>query len=189
MRFIFLILPHTCCLNHVLIQVCTAGLLATRCIFQRLYSVKRSNPSSVNIAALMTMQCHKNVQLKCLQIAKFSNFLRKAPISFTSKRYINITSLLRMSKNYYDVLGVPSNANQKQIKDAYYKLAMKHHPDKNQGNLTQRFREIKEAYDVLSSESSRSKYNNSMYKNVFCNINILEFYWTNLFYCTLYYCP
>lgn len=70
---------------------------------------------------------------------------------------------MRMPKNLYDVLGVSRNASGKQIKDAYYKLAMKHHPDKNQGKLTERFREIKEAYDVLSNESSRKQYNNSMY--------------------------
>jgi curved DNA-binding protein CbpA len=69
---------------------------------------------------------------------------------------------LRASRNYYDVLGVPRDANPKQIKDAYYKLAMKHHPDKNQGVLTKQFRDIKEAYDILSNESSRMKYNNSM---------------------------
>lgn len=89
--------------------------------------------------------------------------MRKKPITVTPKRCVNVTTSLRMSKNYYDVLGVSKNANQKQIKDAYYKLAMKHHPDKNQGKLTQQFREIKEAYDVLGNESSRMKYNNSMY--------------------------
>lgn len=69
--------------------------------------------------------------------------------------------MLQMSKNYYDILGVSRNANPKQIKEAYYKLAMKHHPDKNQGKLTQQFREIKEAYDVLSNESSRMQYNST----------------------------
>lgn len=72
---------------------------------------------------------------------------------------------MRMPKNLYDVLGVSRNASGKQIKDAYYKLAMKHHPDKNQGKLTERFREIKEAYDVLSNESSRKQYNNNSSSN------------------------
>jgi len=84
-------------------------------------------------------------------------------VDFISKRCINITAVLKMSKNYYDILGIPKSSNQKQIKDAYYKLAMKHHPDKNQGILTQQFREIKEAYDVLGNDSSRMKYDNSMY--------------------------
>lgn len=72
-----------------------------------------------------------------------------------------------MSKNHYDVLGVPRNATPKQIKDAYYQLAMKHHPDKNQGKLSDQFRKIKEAYDVLSNEISRMKYDNGEY---FCTI-------------------
>jgi len=89
---------------------------------------------------------------------------------FTSKRCINTSTALGMAKNYYNILGIPENSNQKQIKDAYYKLAMIHHPDKNQGIHTQRFREIKEAYDVLSNDSSRKNYDNSMYlKNLFFN--------------------
>lgn len=72
------------------------------------------------------------------------------------------------------MLGVPRNSSTKQIKDAYFKLAMQHHPDKNQGVLTQRFREIKEAYDILSNESSRMQYNNSE-----CS-NVLKLFKTNL---------
>lgn len=81
---------------------------------------------------------------------------------FTPRRCVNVTASLKASKNYYDVLGVPRDASPKQIKDAYYKLAMKHHPDKNQGILTKQFRDIKEAYDILSNESSRMNYNNNM---------------------------
>lgn len=107
----------------------------------------------------MVLQCHK-FQMKCFQ-TKFDTVTRKTPMTLFSKRHVHITAVLKMSKNYYDVLGVDRNANQKQIKNAYYKLAMKYHPDKNQGKLTQQFREIKEAYDVLSNESSRIQYNNS----------------------------
>lgn len=118
------------------------------------------NPVSLNIT-FMTLRCPR-VQLKCLH-TNFATVSNKTSMPFISKRNVNTSATLKMSKNYYDVLGVPKNATQKQIKDAYYKLAMKHHPDKNQGNLTQKFREIKEAYDVLSNESGRIKYDNSMY--------------------------
>lgn len=111
----------------------------------------------------MISQCRKIVQPKCYVTVDIMFLLRKTTISLSSKRHFNISTTLKMSKNYYDILGVPRNANQKQIKEAYYKLAMKHHPDKNQGNLTQKFREIKEAYDVLSNQSNQIKYNNSMY--------------------------
>lgn len=83
-------------------------------------------------------------------------------IYLAPRRCVNITSSLRASRNYYEVLGVPRDANPKQIKEAYYKLAMKHHPDKNQGILTKQFRDIKEAYDILSNESSRMNYNKNM---------------------------
>lgn len=81
---------------------------------------------------------------------------------FAPRRFVKVTASLESSRNYYDVLGVPRDANPKQIKDAYYKLAMKHHPDKNKGILTKQFRDIKEAYDVLSNESSRTNYNKNM---------------------------
>ena len=52
--------------------------------------------------------------------------------------------------NYYDVLGVPSNASDTELKKAYRKLAMKHHPDK--GGNEKAFKLINEAYSCLSSE-------------------------------------
>lgn len=117
-------------------------------------------PTNTLYITFVTLQCHKfQPKWSYLNLPITSP---KPLISFTTKRHVNITSSLKMSKNYYDVLGVPKDANPKQIKDAYYKLAMKHHPDKNQGKLTQQFREIKEAYDILSNESSRTNYNKSM---------------------------
>lgn len=134
---------------------------------------KSINPVYINCATYVTLQ-YRNVRLKYLQ-SNFTIVLKKIPINVTFKRCVNITASLRMSKNYYDVLGISRNANQKQIKDAYYKLAMKHHPDKNQGKLTQQFREIKEAYDVLGNESSRMKYNNSTYPTTYLFIYFFVF--------------
>ena len=53
-------------------------------------------------------------------------------------------------RDYYDVLGVQKNSSSEQIKAAYRKLAVKHHPDKNQGNKTSedKFKEASEAYHV-----------------------------------------
>lgn len=65
-----------------------------------------------------------------------------------------------MSKNYYEILGVPKTASQAQIKKAYRKLAMKYHPDRNQGDVTakEKFQEIAHAYDILGDETKRSRY-------------------------------
>ncbi|OJD14071.1 hypothetical protein AJ78_05548 [Emergomyces pasteurianus Ep9510] len=61
---------------------------------------------------------------------------------------------------YYDVLGVPTNATELQIKKAYRKLAITTHPDKNPGDETahERFQAIGEAYQVLSNEQLRKQY-------------------------------
>lgn len=63
-------------------------------------------------------------------------------------------------KDYYQTLGVSRNADEKEIKKAYRKLAQKYHPDKNPGDKTaeQRFKEINEAYTVLSDPDKRAKY-------------------------------
>lgn len=66
-----------------------------------------------------------------------------------------------MSKrDYYNVLGVSKTDSEKEIKKAYKKLAMKYHPDKNPGDATaeEKFKEIKEAYEVLTDTDKRRQY-------------------------------
>ena len=62
--------------------------------------------------------------------------------------------------NYYDLLGVAKDASDKDIRQAYRRLARQHHPDvnKNDAAAEETFKEINEAYSVLSDEDSRSKY-------------------------------
>jgi len=62
-----------------------------------------------------------------------------------------------MSKDYYGVLGVNKGASKDEIKKAFYKLAHKYHPDKKGGNES-KFKEVNEAYQVLSDDSKRSRY-------------------------------
>ena len=65
-------------------------------------------------------------------------------------------------RDYYEILGVPKNATDDDIKKAYRKLAMKHHPDRNQGDDTKKsedkFKEGKEAYEMLSDAQKRAAY-------------------------------
>jgi curved DNA-binding protein len=64
-------------------------------------------------------------------------------------------------KDYYKILGVDKKASNDEIKKAYRKLARKHHPDVNPGDNSseERFKEINEAYQVLSDDEKREKYN------------------------------
>src|ERR1700733_16070483 len=64
-------------------------------------------------------------------------------------------------KDYYAILGVPKTAAAKDIKSAYRKLARKWHPDANPDNAKaseEKFKDIQEAYEVLSDPEKRSKY-------------------------------
>src|SRR3990170_2422522 len=66
-----------------------------------------------------------------------------------------------MSKrDYYEVLGVGHTASEDEIKKAYRRLAMKHHPDRNPDNTQseEHFKEAKEAYEVLSDTRKRAAY-------------------------------
>ncbi len=64
-----------------------------------------------------------------------------------------------MARNYYDILGVSKNASRDEIKRAYRKLAHEYHPDKQHGRGDeQKFRELNEAYEVLSDETKRAQY-------------------------------
>ncbi len=63
-------------------------------------------------------------------------------------------------KDYYKILGLSKDASLLDIKKSYKKLAIKYHPDRNQGNKSyeEKFKEIKEAYEILSDDNKRSMY-------------------------------
>ncbi|MGX7582828.1 DnaJ domain-containing protein [Candidatus Vidania fulgoroideorum] len=65
-------------------------------------------------------------------------------------------------KDYYKILGVDKNSTQEEIKKAYRRLAMKYHPDKNPGDKKseEKFKEIKEAYEILSNKNNNFSDNN-----------------------------
>ncbi|HMF07495.1 MAG TPA: molecular chaperone DnaJ [Thermoanaerobaculia bacterium] len=65
-----------------------------------------------------------------------------------------------MKRDYYEILGVGRDADAQQLKSAYRKLALQHHPDRNPGDpqAAERFKEASEAYAVLSDEEKRARY-------------------------------
>ncbi len=64
-----------------------------------------------------------------------------------------------MGKDYYKILGITSGSNEDEIKKAYRRMALKFHPDKNKDpNAEEKFKEIAEAYEVLSDPKKRVIY-------------------------------
>ena len=65
-------------------------------------------------------------------------------------------------RDFYDVLGVSKNASSEELKSAYRKLAVKHHPDKNPGDKASedKFKEAGEAYGILSDQEKKQNYDN-----------------------------
>jgi len=63
-------------------------------------------------------------------------------------------------RDFYEILGVSKSADAEELKRAYRKLAMQHHPDRNPGDASaeQNFKEINEAYDVLKDDQKRAAY-------------------------------
>ena len=63
-------------------------------------------------------------------------------------------------RDYYEVLGVSRNASEDELKKAYRKVAMKHHPDRNPGDIKaeEKFKEASEAFEVLGDREKRARY-------------------------------
>ncbi|OOM11698.1 chaperone protein DnaJ [Clostridium saccharobutylicum] len=69
-------------------------------------------------------------------------------------------------KDYYKILNISKNATNDEIKKAFRSLAKKYHPDRNQDDKEslRKFQEVNEAYEVLSKEDSRKKYDQEIFK-------------------------
>jgi len=78
--------------------------------------------------------------------------------------------------DYYKILGVTKDSNQIQIRKAFRKLALQYHPDKNKNSEESKlkFMEIVKAYEILSDEKARERYDS----NTLNNKNIQKFNWT-----------
>ncbi|XP_054910756.1 dnaJ homolog subfamily B member 9-like isoform X1 [Poeciliopsis prolifica] len=70
-----------------------------------------------------------------------------------------ISEFILAKRDYYEILGVPRDATERQIKKAFHKLALKYHPDRNKGaDAEAKFREVAEAYETLSDDKRRREY-------------------------------
>lgn len=76
--------------------------------------------------------------------------------------------------DYYSILGVTKNSSTDEIKKAYKKLAMRHHPDRNGGDDAQ-FKKIQEAYEVLSDPAKKQQYDNPVHNNFNFEFNNSDF--------------
>src|SRR5262245_63274874 len=65
-----------------------------------------------------------------------------------------------MARDYYEVLGIPRDASEADVKKAYRKLARQYHPDRNPGDKTAeaKFKEVQEAYGVLGDKQKKAQY-------------------------------
>ncbi|CAG0883257.1 unnamed protein product [Cyprideis torosa] len=80
-------------------------------------------------------------------------------VCLVSVSLLLIVDFILAGKDYYSILGVKKNAKDREIKKAFRKLAMKYHPDRNKDpGAEDKFKEIAEAYEVLSDEDKRRKY-------------------------------
>jgi len=80
-------------------------------------------------------------------------------VVLTTALFSIMAANIALAKDYYQILGVSRTATDRQIKKAFRKLAMKYHPDKNKSkDAEEKFREIAQAYEVLSDEKKRSQF-------------------------------
>lgn len=89
-----------------------------------------------------------------------SNFLNSKSKIINHTQQIHHFHTTRFnSKDYYKILNISKDASQKEIKNAYYQLAKKYHPDTNKDpESAKKFQEVSEAYECLSDESKRKQY-------------------------------
>lgn len=102
------------------------------------------------------------------------NFVVARPLYLNNYKRIHTTTYLHNKKDFYNILGVPKNASQKEIKKAYYQLAKKFHPDTNKGDpsANKKFQEVSEAYEVSLT-------------SFFVRLNYFQHYKYNFYYLVL----
>jgi curved DNA-binding protein CbpA len=86
-------------------------------------------------------------------------------INYNVSNFLKFSKKFRVdydpSKDYYKILEISQSASDKEIKAAYYNLAKQHHPDLNKGQSSEKFKEINQAYEILSDKEKKIQYDAS----------------------------
>lgn len=100
---------------------------------------------------------------KCLLVGHLNHEVSFQPVARYSTRGHRVAQREK-PKDLYATLDVSPSATQQQMKDSYYKLSLKYHPDRNRGSLEahQKFTELTEAYSVLGQYELRKKYDKGL---------------------------
>ncbi|CAL8107628.1 unnamed protein product [Calicophoron daubneyi] len=104
-------------------------------------------------------------------------------LSITKKSFRPLVFVCRLasSRTHYEILGVPRSSSPNEIRSAFIELSKKHHPDKEQGD-SELFKEINEAYSILSNKRDRQLYDESLASGA-----QLPFYSSNSVYSGFWY--
>ena len=108
-----------------------------------------------------------------------NKLIKNIKVNKAYKIYNNQTKYFtqfNLNKDYYSILGLNKNASDKEIKDSYYKLAKTYHPDLNSGKTTEKFKEMTDAYDILSDSKLKSDYDQKRSFNFNNNFNFSNNY-------------
>uniref|UniRef100_A0A8C9GLR3 J domain-containing protein n=1 Tax=Piliocolobus tephrosceles TaxID=591936 RepID=A0A8C9GLR3_9PRIM len=113
---------------------------------------------------------------------RFINFYNNSSISYILKKKIKhgntvFSGILNnrkhfATKTFYDILNVKKNSTKNEIKQAYRKLALQYHPDRNPQNRAEsekKFREVTEAYETLSDDKKKSMYDSQLNSGFYSN--------------------
>ncbi|RZC89554.1 hypothetical protein C5167_027097 [Papaver somniferum] len=126
----------------------------------------RSSSASINKMMLRSSDYRISTQMRCLASTSSTSFSQNsvhaifgAGSSRTQHPRRGTGFVVRADSDYYSVLGISKNASKEDIKSAYRKLARKYHPDVNkEPGAEKKFKEISNAYEVLSDDEKRSFY-------------------------------
>lgn len=119
-------------------------------------------------------QLKRSVSCVCFSRHVWQNpnhVVKDIELQLTYRTFSRTSCLAKKKSDYYAELGVAKESTALEIKHAYYELSKKFHPDRNKGSneAAMRFRDIKEAYEVLGNHSKRRRYDKGQHFPILIN--------------------